>query len=139
MLGAQYSPQVVNSLSKASGLVSQLRKVMTKVECCQNSNIPVPVKLAKRAQVLIDHVGEWENRDVQIENTCPMRFTPQVVSTSSSPHESPDETSISKWGIQRPPNSASKSSSSMKKKMKCKYRNQWDNLQKRQMMLYESS
>ncbi len=146
MLGnAHTSPQVVNSLAKASGLATKLRKAIARVEIYQKSNIPVPVKLTKRAQVILDQVDEWEGQNVQMETKCPMRFTPQLYKktnmlehTPGSPGEHEHSSSIFKWGFQ-PLDSSSKSSGSMNKKMKNKYKNQWDNLQKRQLRLYESN
>lgn len=136
MNNVQYSPQVVNSLAKASGLATQLRKVMSRVEIYQQNNTPIPVKLIKRAQVLIEKVDLWEHTSDDINNShvCPMRFTPHLVSTPID-----DTSSITKWGMEHTPTSSNTKNNSMSKKMKSKYKNQWNNMQKRQMKLYEST
>lgn len=130
-----YSPHVVGCLTSASGLASQLRSVINKLEGCQASNMPVPVNLAKRAQVLLNRVDILENKDVVQDNVCPMRFTPQIATSSTSPDQVPG--SNTKWGM---PNSANnRSSGSMLRKMKNRYKSEWENMQRRQNKLYEAN
>jgi hypothetical protein len=157
----QYSPQVVNSLAKASGLTTQLRKVMGKLELCKKRNLPVPVNLTRKAESLLDEVQKWKG--VQFTEapdwSCPMRFTPHVnlhSNAQSDTDKSPDEQmSGSRWGmthslegadIHRTSSaqnvrvgSATRVGSAITNRMKHKYKKQWETTQTRQKRLYTSS
>ena len=81
-----YSPQVINCLSSASGLASQLRKVMLRIEQCTEQQIPVPVKLSRRAEQLVERVQSWEAGSlVTDECDCPMRYKPSHEEKDTSP------------------------------------------------------
>ena len=82
-MASPYSPQVFTCLSNASGLASQLRKVMLHIEKCTEQQIPVPVKLSRRAEQLVERVQSWEAGSlVADECDCPMRYKSSHEETS---------------------------------------------------------
>ena len=85
-MASPYSPQVINCLSSASGLASQLRKVMLRIEQCTEQQIPVPVKLSRRAEQLVERVQSWEADSIVTNGCdCPMRYKPSHEEKDTSP------------------------------------------------------
>ena len=73
----QVSQQVLKYISNASDLTTKLRKVMARIESCQKSHMPVPVKLSRRAETLLARVEEWNCHSSTIHESnkeCPLRF-----------------------------------------------------------------
>ena len=154
MATVQYSPQVVNYLAKASGLTTQLHKVIGKLELYKKRNLPVPVKLTRRAESLMEEVQKWKNPQVTESQdwSCPMRFTPQSTTHSNVDKSQEELMSGSRWGMTQSPQgtdpqstasaqnvhvqSATKVGSAITKRMKQKYKKQWENTQTRQKRIY---
>lgn len=129
-----YSPQVVNTIANASGLATQLRQIMQTMEKYKQSNQMVPVMLKKKAELLLDQVDDWENQNVCVEETYHMRFTPQTQNTSPSVSQNNSPT------LKKKSNPLlNKSFRNLNTKIKNKYKNEWDNLQKRQQRLFSST
>jgi hypothetical protein len=124
-----YSPHVINSIENASVLTTQLRQIMNKLQMYRTSNKVIPVNLAKKAETLIEQVNKWENKEISCEQKCHMRFTS---STSSSPSVSQNNSPIL---TKNSKNFNNKSSHNLNKKIKLKYKNEWENMQKRQQRL----
>ena len=85
-MASPYSPQVFTCLSNASGLASQLRKVMLHIEKYTEQQVPVPVKLSRKAEQLVERVQSWEAGSlVTDEYDCPMRYKSSHEEKETSP------------------------------------------------------
>lgn len=141
-----YSPQVVKCVSSASELATKLRKVMTRIESCKSNHMPIPVKLSRRAEVLLSRVEEWRYGSSNIDEgtvTCPLRFTKLSEEESTSPTGSRASSS----GLSLSPPKQTSNSSPYKKKqsmmsfdsvLRNKYQRTWRKTKENQEKLISS-
>lgn len=149
----QCSPQVLNYVSSGSGLATQLRKVMGRIESLSKAHQPIPVKLSKRAEVLINTVSSWASETCaekdEPTDACPLRYktskrcdsTVQCMQSGDTITQSPDSatSSMSSASISRRNELSSKrSSSSVTRAFRTKYKKAWQSTQSRQKQLMNS-
>ena len=156
MESAQCSPQVLNYVSSGSGLATKLRKVMSRIESLSKAQQPIPVRLSKRAEVLIHTVSSWASESCvpkeESSDSCPLRYkktrrcSPSVQSVGSvqsgdtSTH-SPDSTTSSMSSGSPPRRNelkSKRSSSSVTRAFRTKYKKAWQYTQSRQKQLINS-
>lgn len=141
MATTSYSPQVVKCVSSASDLATKLRKVMSRIETCQTNRMPIPVKLSRRAEVLIARVQEWHHGSSTIDDTqvdCPLRFKRVPDEDSPSPTGSRASSTSSSPPRTNPnpsPYKKKRSSMSFDTVLRNKYQKSWKKTKNSQVKL----
>ena len=153
----QCSPHVMNYVSSGSGLVTQLRKVMCRIESLSKARQPIPVKLSKRAEVLIHTVSSWASDSCVSKDdpsdSCPLRYkktrrpdpssqsAQSTQSSNTTTTRTPDSSTSSVSSVSPPRRNgfdSKKSSSSVTRAFRTKYNKTWQNTQSRQRYVINS-
>lgn len=142
MATTSYSPQVVKCVSSASDLATKLRKVMSRIETCQTNRMPIPVKLSRRAEILLARVQEWHSGsfvidDVEVDE-CPLRFKRVPDEDSTSPTGSRTSSTTSSPPRTNPnpsPYKKKRSSMSFDTVLRNKYQKSWKKTKNTQVKL----
>jgi len=82
-MASPYSPHVLECVSVASKLTTQLRHIMSKIQICNDKQLPVPVKLSRKANQLVEQVKSWDPSIVDDKIECPMRYQQNHEETTS--------------------------------------------------------
>lgn len=143
MATTSYSPQVVKCVSSASDLATKLRKVMSRIETCQTKHMPIPVKLSRRAEVLLVRVQEWQYGSSTIDDAhvdaCPLRFKQVPDEDSASPAATRASSTSSSPPRSNPsPFKKKRSSLSFDTVLRSKYQKSWKKTKNNQEKLVSS-